>query len=354
MNKKNYFWNNLRGILILLIVFAQFLYTYALALNGSAANVIYKLLIICCIPAFVFSLGYITAAQKLQNKVSQISLLLYYLLFNTAMALMMYFVKGEKFFFLFPKSPYWLVMSLILWRALAEPLSKIKGIIPIAAAAALLMGFWGEFSNILSIRRTVAYFFFFLLGYKFDRKKFLNMLKARCVKKYLLALVLTCIGIIALIYIVKNYNITISMIQIEEYKKPIELIYRAFLMAASVCAIISLMMITPNANIAVLTTLGKNSMLIYLAHRFVVIAFTYIFSYENYTNIYLLYAAIGTIVVCVLFGDNRINRFVDGVAEKTALHIVNDDKTGKILKTGIFAGVLLIMAVIPIIGALKG
>ncbi|MBR4078645.1 MAG: hypothetical protein IKK29_00395 [Christensenellaceae bacterium] len=352
MNKKNYFWYNFRGILILLIVFGQFLYTYSLELNGSVADVIYTCINTFCIPAFVFSFGYLSKSERARGKTELTVLLLYYILFNTVMLLLLYFFKDKAIRLLYPSSFCWFVLSLIFWKKVVEPLSKIKGIIPISAVAALLVGFCGDFSNLLAIRRTVAYFIFFLLGYKFDPESFKKMIRSRSAKKYLIALAVTCVGVAALILIVKNFNITHTMMQMGAYKQPLHLVYRLFIMGVSVCAIVSLLMLTPTANISVLTTLGRNSLLIFLSQAFVVELFERLFRFNNYSEKYILYAAFATLITCILFGDNRLNKFADGIARRTALHIVNGDTVGKRLQTAILIGLLVLMAAVPILKAL--
>ena len=136
-------------------------------------------------PAFVFCSGYFSKSVRARGKESTVKMLLCYMLFNTAMMLFAHFYLGRGFKFLTPYYSYWYIISLICWRVMIGSVEKIKSIIPISIVITLLMGYCGEFSNVLSVRRTVAFFPFFAMGFFWSKEKAEAFIVGRTVKTYI-------------------------------------------------------------------------------------------------------------------------------------------------------------------------
>ena len=125
MKKRNLFWDNYKGILIFLVVFAHFLYTYSSNNIGELANDIVVFIYTFHMAAFIFVSGYFSKSDNSTNSKSLIKLLLYYLVFNTSMMLFLYFLKGTKISFLNPYNSYWYILSLITWRLCIKKVSNM-------------------------------------------------------------------------------------------------------------------------------------------------------------------------------------------------------------------------------------
>ena len=78
------FWDNLKGILIILVVLGHFLYIYYdTGLSKYIVNTIYMF----HMPAFVFASGYFAKSDSTRSKSSVCKLAVAYVIFNTVMML---------------------------------------------------------------------------------------------------------------------------------------------------------------------------------------------------------------------------------------------------------------------------
>lgn len=334
MKKRYLFWDNYKGVLIFLVVFGHFIYTFSLKNPTTFANDIFYFIYMFHMPAFIFCSGYLSKSERSRGKEALIQLFLYYFLFNTGMMLFSKFDREAEILFLSPYNSYWYLLSLIVWRFVIGDLSKIKGIIPISFMITLLIGYNSEFTNFLSIRRTLAFFIFFLLGYLMDREKFENFIDNRNFKTYILGIIMCIITIFGIFVFLNYVDIDLSMVLMSNYNNPNEIFIRIFIIIISLVMIILMMLVLPNKKISFFTSIGKNSLLIYLTHRFLTYPFNDIFPYKNYSISYLLYACIASVLVCILFGNEKINNFVSQKFVNFSKCIVDENnKTGNMMKT---------------------
>lgn len=349
MKDRQIFWDNFKGILIFLVVFGHFLYQYAIKCNGSLADDIFVVIYLFHMPAFIFASGYMSKSYRSQSKKSLLKLLLYYLVFNTAMMLFLYVYKGSSINLLTPYNSYWYLLSLIAWRATIKDLSKVKGILPISIAIAILIGFWPEFSNLLSIRRTIVFFPFFLLGYKYEKNKFNAMLKNKSTKKTIIYLSILLVVITGLFIFVNIKDISLNMLLMNSYKTPIDVVYRMLIFIIAIIMIILILLVTPNKKIPLISNIGRNSLLIYLIHRFITLIAAQILPYENYSWLYIIYALILTLVTVYILGINVINYKVGELFNKAAESILDSkNKTGNYIKYALIFTFILFLLIRPI------
>ena len=82
MKERNIFWDNFKGILIFLVVFAHFLYAYR-SLSSSFASHLVNFIYFFHMPAFVFTTGYFSRSENSNKPKAYLKLLVYYMIFNT-------------------------------------------------------------------------------------------------------------------------------------------------------------------------------------------------------------------------------------------------------------------------------
>ena len=87
MQKRVAFWDNYKGILIALVVFGHFIYSTATTYPKSFLNDVFTFIYLFHMPAFVFCSGYLSKSENTGKKPAIVQLLLYYLVFNSAMML---------------------------------------------------------------------------------------------------------------------------------------------------------------------------------------------------------------------------------------------------------------------------
>ena len=349
MNDRQIFWDNFKGILIFLVVFGHFLYQYAIKCNGSLADDIFVIIYLFHMPAFIFASGYMSKSERSQSKKSLLKLLLYYLVFNTGMMIFLNVFKGTQVNLLTPYNSYWYLLSLIAWRATIKDLSKVKGILPISIIIAILIGFWPEFSNVLSIRRTIAFFPFFLLGYTYEKEKLTEMLEKKNLKKTLIYLGVLITAVIGLFVFVNMKNISLNMLLMGTYKTPIDTLYRILIFVIAIIMTILVLLVTPNKKIPLISNIGRNSLLIYLVHRFITLVTAQLIPYENYSWLYIIYALVLTIITVYVLGLNVLNYKVGELFNKTTEKIMDpENKTGTYIKYGIVLMFILFLLIRPI------
>ena len=340
MSKRVAFWDNFKGILIFLVVFGHFIYSYAINSDGSWADSIFTFIYTFHMPAFIFSSGYLSKSEKSSSYKALLKLFICYIVFNFGMMVFLRIYNGTSMSFLTPYNSYWFILSLIYWRISIKSLSKIKGILPLSIIIALLVGFW-DFPNTLSIRRTFTFFPFFLMGYKLEKEKLNRLLNNRTIKKTLFSFILVFIIGISGIILLHNYNpLTFSTLVMGKYTNAYDIIYRIVIFGISILAILGMLFTVFKKEIPFLTKIGKNSLLIYLVHRFITIIFyTNFFPDSNYSGLYIIYGFIATVIVCFIFSLDKLNNWFNSILNKTVDLIVTKN----------FVKIILIILLIAIL-----
>ena len=347
MKQRSTFWDNYKGILIFLVVFGHFIYTYAAKKPDSLAAELYTFIYTFHMPAFIFCSGYFSRSERSRSRESLTQLLVYYLVFNTIMLVFENLYRGTDFKFLKPYFSYWYILSLIVWRAAIGHLDKIKGLLPLSILIALLLGFSKDFTNDLSIRRTIAFFPFFAAGYLVNKEKLEHFLANRKGMHMALWAIPVAAAAVASFWAVQHFGITDDAAMMASYTKNQTIFHRMGLMVIATAAIIGMLLVVPNRKIFLLSQMGKNSLLIYLAHRFVTILYYFeLFPAKTYNRMYLVYAAAATLVTCVVFGFGPLNRLVANLCGKAAAAMADrDSKAGAWLKGLAVLGFAVLLAI---------
>ena len=347
MKQRSTFWDNYKGILIFLVVFGHFIYTYAAKHPDSMAHDLYMFIYSFHMPAFIFCSGYFSRSQRSRGKESLTQLLLYYLVFNTIMLVFMNLYRGTDFKFLGPYYSFWYILSLIAWRAAIGHLDKVKFLIPLSLVVTLLMGFSKDFTLDLSIRRTIAFFPFFAAGYLVNKEKLERFLANRKPWHMAVCAVPVAVAAVAGFWAVNHFGITADATLMASYTSKVTMFHRVLMLAVSAAAIIGMLLVVPNRKIPFLSQIGKNSLLIYLAHRFVTLVYYFeFFPADSYSGKYLVYAVAATFVTCGVFGIEKINTAVANLFKNTASAMCDpDSKAGSWLKTLIVVVFIVLLAV---------
>lgn len=306
---RSMFWDNFKGILITLVVLGHFLFAYFLHIDKSYANAITTFIYLFHMPAFIFTTGYLSKSENVFKKKAFIKLLIIYFLFNTSLMIFDKILNGNNFSLLVPYYSYWYLISVIFWRLLIRPLSKIKGLFPISIIVSLLIGFWPEVDNSLSIVRTIAFFPFFVLGYKYDFKDLKQKILKNSKLKLLIMSFVTSLFFTILLIISYKFNFNFRYLLYYRYKDFLEIFIRIFLLVIAFISIFLLYFSLPNKKLAFITKWGKNCLLIYLIHRPITLIFQKIFTYQTYDNRYIFYSLIATFLTMLIFGSDVVNKY---------------------------------------------
>jgi len=287
--KRILFWDNIKGVLIFLVVFAHALYSLCdIPIIDTVVKVIYTF----HMPVFIFVSGYFGKSERSQSAGGIAKLVFSYLLFNTLTG----FIYGFENL-LIPLYSYWYILALVLWRLTAKYVSKFRFALFIAVIAGLLVGFVPFIDNTLALSRFIAFYPFYLAGYRFTGENFR-------LKKIPVGIV--SLGIAAcLIPIVVNNPVNAFLM--ESYSHPIYILLRCILWGIAAMMTLAFICLTPDRKIPFLTDLGRNSLSVFLFHRIFTLLIPSLYG-SLPAALIILCAFILSVAICFVFGNNPFNR----------------------------------------------
>ena len=312
--KRSPFWDNIKGILIFLVVFAHFLYDFR---SSNIIRHIVDAIYLFHMPAFVFVSGYLSKSSNSRSKRSLIRLGVIYLIFNTFM-LIFFGVKKGHFYAVTPYYSTWYILALIVWRTLAERLSKIRNILIWLTVISIISGLWQDIDNTLAISRIISFSPFFMAGYLFDEKKLEMRISHKTLRTVSVGAAMTLFAAIIALSGLKLFRFAASDLTITGYADLSDLIKRVIMLAVSLLMIAAMTRLSPDRNIPFFSQLGRNSLGIYLCHRPITLWVSRFFGGSDaYVIIGLSFAC--TLFVCVVFGSDItakiISKAIDGVTD---------------------------------------
>lgn len=198
-NKRNYFLDNLKVLLISLVVFGHVIEYY---IDGSyILKGIYLFVYVFHMPLFVCVSGYLSKNVDKCKRTAVKNLLIPYIVFNMIWYLSVYFATGQYMFSLiYPGWTLWYLLSLFLWRISLKYLIKIKHIVSISILISLFIGCLPSGETFLSFFRTINFLPFFLIGYFLNE----NHINLRKKPSRIMSAIIITIYIGSAFYIAKN------------------------------------------------------------------------------------------------------------------------------------------------------
>ena len=119
-NRSNY-WDNIKGILILLVVFGHVLLEQSA--DGGTAKTVLLCIYMFHMPAFVFVSGYFGKSERSHSFEAIMKLLFLYFICNSLMG----FWKGfGSPMMLTPLYSFWYLLAMIAWRVSAHRIANAK------------------------------------------------------------------------------------------------------------------------------------------------------------------------------------------------------------------------------------
>ena len=331
--------DNIKGILIFKVVFAHFLFNHSSKFKDSLTHKIVNFIYCFHMPSFIFWSGFLSKSENSRSFKSITKLLLIYIIFNYIHGLILYKYKNYILYIFFPYNSYWYLLCLIYWRFSIKYFANQYFPITFSFIISLLVGFLSEIGNKFSIKRTLSFFPYFIIGYKFSKKNFEKLLLLRNRSYFILFFL-----ILLVIHLTLKYSIFIevnhSMMNNDyiNYKEDIKI--RIILFIYSFLIILIMMLIIPNKNIFLLTKIGKNSLYIYLFHRiFTIIIDFEVFSQLKYNSYIIQYSIIFSILIILIFVSDFFSKIIRTIINNIYDNLYKFNFTGKII--GFFFSILL-------------
>ena len=300
---RNYRFDNIKFILITLVVYGHFLEL----IDGQAADNLYRIIYLFHIPAFIFITGYF--AKFNPSKIIRTLIIPYVVLQLLYLPYHNLFILEKDTVTMQFTKPYWLLWYLMtvafyyLLIPFFETSNRQKQFLIVTAAVviSLLAGFDENIGYFLSLSRFFTFLPFFLAGYylaktdKSEKKEISFILPAAAV-----------IGIIFSIFYIINAPIRHQVLygsysyEAMTYGPGTKFLLTMF----AVCWIILLLYVVPNKKIAGISYIGKNTFSIFVLHGFLIKLTDKfnLFAYSEIENLLLALLLTGT---ALLFLGNK-------------------------------------------------
>lgn len=188
MKQRSYLFDNMKFLLIVLVVFGHSLEEISLEHNYAIIRAwIYSF----HMPAFIFISGYFSKHVRKNGGVRKtiINCAIPYFIFNTIFVL--WTEKTLAINILTPRYIFWYLFSLLIWRLLIDDLKGIKGILILSILLGLYIGGIHAADRFLAISRTIVFFPYFLLGALTDEEAIVKIRKMPKLCSVIMAVILS-------------------------------------------------------------------------------------------------------------------------------------------------------------------
>lgn len=259
LNRSSY-WDNIKGTLILLVVFGHVLMEQTA--GGDTARQTVRYIYMFHMPAFVFVSGFFGKSERSRSFESILRLVFLYFVFNSLMGFWRGFGTQTL---LTPLVSYWYLPALIAWRVSAHRLANAKHILAILFAVAVFIGFLPGIDNTLAATRILAYYPFYMAGFLLPQEKadaILKMHPARRIAAGIAAIAAAGFGMW-----IAERHLAVPELTCKPYGEAAEAIGRIAVFAISALATFALCLLSADRRIPLLTAFGRNSLWIFLLHR---------------------------------------------------------------------------------------
>lgn len=312
---RDYLFDNLRAILIFLVVLGHIL-TSMLGFSEVIRG-IYIFIYMFHMPAMTFISGYFSKKlEKIRSNAFE-TVLVPFLVINTIYYLFMVFVIREQaniFRILFPYRGLWYLLALFFWKFFLIDLLKIRYLLPLSFIVAIISGFSNEFSEYMAFARSINFLPFFLLGYYCTREHI------RIIRKIPKPISLGVIALTAGITTYVVYNDIFkkdNLYMREPFPKGEELVsmlYRVPILVLAIAMIIVIINLTSERK-TFLSPIGTRTMSVYVLHLFTVQVLEIFHILEDQPYLYILYAILMAVFLTYLFSRPIVvhgyNSFMD-------------------------------------------
>ena len=344
--ERSAYWDNIKGFLMLLTVFAHILFQLQnrSVIINTAVDIIYMF----HMPAFVFVSGFFGKSERSHSFESIIKLIFLFFIFNSIVGFMYGFYS-----LLQPMYSYWYLIALIVWRLTARHIAKIKEINLILFVIALFIGFYPSVDNTFAAARIIGFYPYYMSGYLLAREKSEALVNEKYIKRMAVGSALTVVGLGLSLVAYAFFSYSDDVLQMAGYDAAIDAFGRIVLYIIAFLAIYALRCISPDKNIPFLTMLGRNSLWIFILHRPLTLLLSDIVSWSSASDI-ILFAVIGTVVICAVCGNDFFARYLNKFLDQAGSIFTSDDnRKFNIAKLAVIGVALAFIANI-VIGAYSG
>ncbi len=324
---RDYLFDNMRAILIILVVWGHVLEPMRPAENSIKS--IYYFLYFFHMPAMTFISGYFSKNLEKIRSNAFVTILIPYLILNVFNYLFkMYILQEPHFGFRFfrPLFGLWYLLALFLWKFFLKDLVRIRFLLPLSFLLGILSGYSKEFSEYLALGRVICFLPFFLLGYYCTRE---NLEKLKGFPKWISFGIILAIGSLS-VWIAKKNIFKVEVLYLRKpYPEASELQQMLFRILVYVVAVamIGALIILSDSRRSILSRLGASTMTVYVLHLFTVPLLEKFEILGERPYLYLVYSVFMTALITLVYAHPLVIRIYDNVMDRlTGLILKNKSK----------------------------
>lgn len=312
-NHRDYLFDNLRAVLIILVVLGHML-TVMLDQDNIIKSV-YVFIYFFHMPAMVFVSGYFSKNLEKSRSKAFLTILLPYIIINIIYYCYNFIIIGEpyhSFRFFRPSWGLWYLLALFAWKFMLKDLVKIRYVLPLSIVFAFISGFSNEFSAYMSLGRIVNFLPFFLLGYYSTKD---HVKKIRKIPKTISLAILGLTGVLSGYIVMSDFIEKESFYMRKPYPDGLEL---KSMIGRILIYVIALLMIAAVINLTTakktfLSNIGTRTLTVYVLHLFAVPLLDKIEIFRNQPYLYLVYAIVMTVILVFVFTRTTVKHRYDAI-----------------------------------------
>ena len=306
-NHRISYWDNFKGLLIVLVVFAHIL--LSLPIHSNVLDHVIDFIYMFHMPAFVFISGFFGKSERARSWQSLGKLLFLFFIFNSFMG---FFYGLEPLFV--PKYSYWYLLALVVWRVLTPYLASFASIQIFLLAVALLAGFFSSIDNTFSLARVICFYPYYMAGYLLSHQQAQNLATQPYIKRLGRGVLFLAVAAVSAVWLESLFHYSNESLQMQAYTNLSNgAIARLGLYAVAFTAILSLRYLVPKVALEPLALFGRNSLWIFLFHRPLTLWLAPLFPQQS-NAVIILMALVSTLLLCLIFGNNRVALFMEHFA----------------------------------------
>ncbi|WP_455714043.1 acyltransferase family protein [Anaerosporobacter sp.] len=312
-----YFFDNLKAILILLVVMGHMIDLGAY--KSDLIRFIYFFIYYFHMPLFIFITGYFSKNTiKCREQVFDRFFIPYVILVVLSFLQIRFMLPIEEgipgFRVLSPPSSLWFILALVVWKYLLHDLVKIRYVLFFSFIGGLLVGFSHEFRSILALGRIGAFTFFLLLGY-YAKEEHLERIR-KIPKLVTLASTVVIAFVVYYLACIKEIDLEniLCSTHYDDNSSMEGFFYRGVYYIIATIMIIVCINLASNKK-SILTTVGQRTFTIYYFHMFFI---RFIESYgDNITIfkenewVYFLFVVLSSLLIVCLLSLKCVQTFYD-------------------------------------------
>lgn len=291
LQKRDPFFDNLKGILIYLVFAGHCLSPYKE--DNAFCAYLYQLIFSFHMPLFLYISGYFSKNVARGAQTAYEALILPAIPFELAYFFLHWVTNADNFYpFLTPIFAYWYLFVLFGYRVLLPYMVKLRAILPISLLLALGVGFNTQIGEYMTLSRFFCLLPCFLLGYYTDSQVMDRMRHANGKLAFLLGLA----GVVSLLVVWNGDLIPLQFTLADPYESVYGLAGRLFQFSLAILFSLALIRFTPTKE-SFLTRIGRRTLQIYFLHFYLISVLEMV---NPFTQMPLLNAVLMLVIPAVL------------------------------------------------------